>query len=261
MCSATVDVCSAAVADCDAVSEEGLYHLRRCKHLVYLDLSGLSCVSDAVLDQLHGMQLEELIMDDGYQIGNVTDDGVTRSVSHGRGCYSVSQSEKRVLLGQSVTGEGVTRSVSHGRGCYSVSQSRERVLLGQSVAGEGVTRSVSHGRGWYSVSQSRERMILCQSRERVLLSQSVTGEDVTRSVSHCWLPLCSEVSKFVAFSMCGLSDLRLTRFIQLRVGLYVAEVDPGQFRGATQREGDSRPGGHAAQKAARLTRRHPQSRR
>ena len=65
---------------CDAVSEEGLYHLRRCKHLLYLDLSGLSCVSDAVLDQLHGMQPEDLIMDDRYQIGNVTDDGITRFV-------------------------------------------------------------------------------------------------------------------------------------------------------------------------------------
>ena len=118
---------------CDAVSEEGLYHLRRCKHLLYLDLSGLSCVSDAVLDQLHGMQPEDLIMDDRYQIGNVTDDGITRFVL---ACTSLSR-----LDGQfrgAARGRGHSRPAAHAANKSARLTRRhpqsERISAGQTTA-------------------------------------------------------------------------------------------------------------------------------
>ena len=66
---------------CRSVSEEGLYHLRRCEQLLSLNLNGLSCVTDVVLDQLHGMQLQELILSDGYdKTTSFTDEGLSRLV-------------------------------------------------------------------------------------------------------------------------------------------------------------------------------------
>ena len=65
---------------CRSVSEKGLYHLRRCEQLLSLNLSHVPCVTDAVLDQLHGMQLKELILSDGYDILRVSNEGLSRLV-------------------------------------------------------------------------------------------------------------------------------------------------------------------------------------
>ena len=69
------------IAHCSAVTEEGLRHLRRSEQLLYVGLIGLSCVTDAGLDQLHGMQLKELsLVNSGYADVDITDEGVTRLV-------------------------------------------------------------------------------------------------------------------------------------------------------------------------------------
>ena len=73
-----------AVTDCWSVSEEGLYHLRRFKQLLSLDLSFLRSVSDAVLDELHGLKLEELhLAEDCNSRASFTDNGLSRSVTGG----------------------------------------------------------------------------------------------------------------------------------------------------------------------------------
>ena len=57
--------------------------MRRCKQLLSLDLSYLRCVTDAVLDRLHGLPLKQLHLAEGYAgPAAFTDKGVTRSVSH-----------------------------------------------------------------------------------------------------------------------------------------------------------------------------------
>ncbi|XP_043200420.1 uncharacterized protein LOC122369615 isoform X2 [Amphibalanus amphitrite] len=69
------------IQDCPSVTEDGLFHLRRCKHLLSLDLSYLRCVTDAVLDRLHGLPLKQLHLAEGYQgAAGFTDQGVTRLV-------------------------------------------------------------------------------------------------------------------------------------------------------------------------------------
>ena len=82
-------------ADCPSVTEEGLFHLRRCKHLLSLDISYLRSVTDNVLDRLHDLPLKQLHLAEGY-LGPApfTGEGVTRSVVtvplHGPGHHTVS---------------------------------------------------------------------------------------------------------------------------------------------------------------------------
>ena len=59
--------------------------MRRLKQLLSLDLSYLRCVSDAVLDKLHGLQLKQLHLAEGYAgPASFTEHGLIRSVT-GRG--------------------------------------------------------------------------------------------------------------------------------------------------------------------------------
>ena len=84
-------MCTAAVAGCKAVTRKGMRHLRRCERLLSLNLRGLPRLTDASLDQLHGMPLKELLL--GGSSWAVTDEDVARSVSLGKRWYSVSQSK------------------------------------------------------------------------------------------------------------------------------------------------------------------------
>ena len=81
------------------MTEEGLHHLRRCEQLLSLDLGDLPCVADTILEQLHGTPLVELFLGDSYWTDNVTDQAASRSVSHGRRYYPVSQSREKILPG------------------------------------------------------------------------------------------------------------------------------------------------------------------
>ena len=66
------------IARCNAVTGQGLQHLQRFKQLLSLNLSDLFHVTDAVLDQLHGMPLKELILRDAAVSMLLTAEAVAR---------------------------------------------------------------------------------------------------------------------------------------------------------------------------------------
>ena len=68
------------IRGCEAVTNEGLHHLRRCGQLFSLNLTRLRRLTDAGLGQLHGMQLKELFLGNACSRVNFTDEGVSRLV-------------------------------------------------------------------------------------------------------------------------------------------------------------------------------------
>ena len=80
------------IQGCKAVTRKGMRHLRRCEQLLSLNLRGLPRLTGASMDQLHGMQLKELLL--GGSSWAVTDEDVARLVV---ACPSLTQLDIRYL--------------------------------------------------------------------------------------------------------------------------------------------------------------------